>query len=313
MEINNSSLSTKSQRRTREIAKLTEEVSNLKKQIHELQELVEYHIQLNKNLNEEIENLERENSKIYKESESLIALEIEKYQKLEKRFREFQNLSKTRETNLREERIRFKKEIEAFQQSRSDVQYFKHYSSLVFRLKELYECPISCSNLTSPIILPSGITIQDSFFDELVKHNTVDPYNKNLRIRQRIVNRFAERVKEVIEGIEKEVIKDGDKIQNISELQKQSTADSSFQAELFTRSDEDIETIKQLEHKISYLNDKIHEITLKLKHTQEELKQSDELRKNFEDSIKHLLITHIKPNSSSECRSEDQESEVEEY
>ena len=47
--------------------------------------------------------------------------------------------------------------------TRNDVHYFEFYDGLVSNLKELFECPLSMADLTSPMILPSGNTIQENY------------------------------------------------------------------------------------------------------------------------------------------------------
>ena len=174
----------------------------------------------------------------------------------------------------------------------------------------MYECPLSLSQLTAPVILPSGITIQDSFFDELVKNNNIDPYNKNLRIRQRIVNRFAKNVMEIINEIEKEVVDEGLKIEQayISQIQNNNIADASFQAELFSRSEDDIALIEKLKIEISDLKLSNKELKQKVKIAKIELHQSEKLRNELNRSIKCLFEGESDELSSNHESSEDEES-----
>ena len=114
--------------------------------------------------------------------------------------------------------------------------------------------PLSCAKLTSPIILPSGNTIQEEFFDKFLVHNNVDPYNKNLRIKQKIKNRFVANVMEIVEEIEKSV--ENEEYRASCELNGNgihSTKDVSMQADLFKRLPEDILEIQQLNDSISKL------------------------------------------------------------
>ena len=79
---------------------------------------------------------------------------------------------------------------------------------------------MSLDQLDNPTILPSGFTINESYFDKLI--NRRDPYNKNLTVKCKIVNRFAKEVKEIIEGFKKLVAEDEQKIQNeINEKESQ--------------------------------------------------------------------------------------------
>ena len=88
---------------------------------------------------------------------------------------------------------------------RNDVHYFEFYDTLVSNLEELFECPLSMADLTSPMILPSGRTIQEDNLDELIRRNSLDPFNKNLRVQHKIVNRFVFDVKDVIDNSQKKV------------------------------------------------------------------------------------------------------------
>ena len=54
------------------------------------------------------------------------------------------------------------------------------------------------------MILPSGITISESSFDHLESDR--DPYNKNIKIKQKIYNRFAKEVVEITNKSEKALV-----------------------------------------------------------------------------------------------------------
>ena len=82
--------------------------------------------------------------------------------------------------------------------TRDDVHYFEFYDSLISDLKELFYWPLAMVDLTKPHILPSGNTINEDTLDELIRRGSFDPYNKNFIVQQRIVNRFASHVQEII-------------------------------------------------------------------------------------------------------------------
>ena len=86
----------------------------------------------------------------------------------------------------------------------NDKGYNKKYFDLIFQLKQMFVCPISLDCLSNPVILPSGITINEEFFDKLI--NKKDPYNNNLIVNCKIHNRFAAEVKEIVEASEKQLI-----------------------------------------------------------------------------------------------------------
>ena len=56
-----------------------------------------------------------------------------------------------------------KERVIQIRNTRNDVHYFEFYDALISNLKELLECPLSSDVLTSPMILPSGNTIQENF------------------------------------------------------------------------------------------------------------------------------------------------------
>ena len=60
----------------------------------------------------------------------------------------------------------------------SDKKYQKLYISIVTKLKNLLECPITLEVITDPLVLPSGITIDESAMQELVKGNRKHPFSK---------------------------------------------------------------------------------------------------------------------------------------
>ena len=86
-----------------------------------------------------------------------------------------------------------------------DIRYKDNYFKLIFQLKDFLECPLSFDYLKNPIILPSGLTIDESYFDRLI--DSKDPYNKQLIVKQKIHNRFAIQVKEIVETSEEQMLK----------------------------------------------------------------------------------------------------------
>ena len=86
-----------------------------------------------------------------------------------------------------------------------DIRYKDNYFELIFQLKNLFECPLSFDRLKNPIILPSGFTIDESYFDRLI--DCKDPYNKEFIVKYKICNRFARQVKEIVEASEEQMLK----------------------------------------------------------------------------------------------------------
>ena len=127
--------------------------------------------------------------------------------------------------------------------TRRDVHYFEFYDTLVSDIMALFEWPLSMTDLTKPCILPSGNTIQEDYFDELIKRKSLDPFNKNLRVQQKIVNRFATEVRDAINKSEIAVGKEVEKRRAAerAKLQAQQNSKSvEIQADLLIRSEDDI-------------------------------------------------------------------------
>ena len=82
--------------------------------------------------------------------------------------------------------------------ARNDVHYFEFYYSLISDLKGQLYWPLTMVEMTKPHILPSGNTINEDTLDELIRRRCFDPFNKNFRVQQKIVNRFASDVQEII-------------------------------------------------------------------------------------------------------------------
>ena len=140
--------------------------------------------------------------------------------------------------------------------TRNDVHYFEFYDSLLFDIKNLFDCPLSMVDLTKPCILPSGNTIQEDYLDELIKRKSLDPFNKNLRVQQKIVNRFATEVRDAINKSEIAVGKEVEKRRAAerAKLQAQQNSKSvEIQADLLIRSEDDITQI-YLTSLIKYIN-----------------------------------------------------------
>ena len=113
--------------------------------------------------------------------------------------------------NMQNYKIKIKKlkdKVVEIRNTRNDVHYFEFYDSLISDLKEQFDWPLTLVEMTKPHILPSGITINEDTLDELIRRGSFDPFNKNFRVQQKIVNRFASCVQEIIKlnrGIEHDI------------------------------------------------------------------------------------------------------------
>ena len=110
----------------------------------------------------------------------------------------------------------------------------------------MFECPLSLDRLKNPIILPSGFTIEEEYFDRLV--DSKDPYNKEFIVKHKTQNRFARQVKEIVEVSEDQMLKQQQSYQEIKaqlEIDRENCCKSA-QTDFVIRAEEDIITIKQL-------------------------------------------------------------------
>ena len=78
----------------------------------------------------------------------------------------------------------------------------KHHNLFLEKVKEILVCPLSGEQLKIPVLLPSGVTIDQSFYDKLVDGNWRDPFNPSLCISERRVNRLALNLIEVVEKLQ---------------------------------------------------------------------------------------------------------------
>ena len=103
--------------------------------------------------------------------------------------------------NVQNSKIKIKQledKIVEIRNTRDDVHYFEFYDSLISDLKEQFDWPLTLVEMTKPHILPSGITINEDTLDELIRRGSFDPFNKNFRVQQKIVNRFVSDVQEIV-------------------------------------------------------------------------------------------------------------------
>ena len=208
-----------------------------------------------------------------------------------------QSLAKSEKLNLKIDEIR---------SARSDVHYFEFYDKLVEGLKDLIECPLSLVDITSPIILPSGNTVQENKFNELVARNCLDPFDETLAVRHKIVNRFMIKVKEEIKKSQNNVIKESEKRRAAEEAKiraQQNSKSVEIQVDIKTRSDDDIKEINNLQNmytKCSKEKRNLDKQILNLNQEKEQLNQEKEqlsqtvndLRQDYRD------IKYLTPNSS---------------
>ena len=75
------------------------------------------------------------------------------------------------------------------------------YQLLLNEISGLLKCPISLQLLKNPVILPSGHTVGESYFDKLLTSYACDPFSREPLYYNKTVNRFAQSLIDIIEKI----------------------------------------------------------------------------------------------------------------
>ena len=73
---------------------------------------------------------------------------------------------------------------------------------IIEELNTLCICPKSNQKLNSPMIFPSGITVSQSVVEKYIAKKKKDPYDSNLKVKDKISNDFAACVMKIIEKYE---------------------------------------------------------------------------------------------------------------
>ena len=83
--------------------------------------------------------------------------------------------------------------------SREDNRYEKLFRELLDDIISLGEDPISYLSIEKPVILPSGNTIDEITYKNLVKHHEKDPFSKEYNPIKPIANCFARKLFDIQE------------------------------------------------------------------------------------------------------------------
>ena len=104
---------------------------------------------------------------------------------------------------------------------------------------------MSLDRLKNPIILPSGYTINEDFFDKLV--DSKDPFNKDFVVKHKIHNRFVNEVKEIVKDSEDKLLKQYQSYQEFKTqldiIRQERSKDTQTD---FVVSEDDVTTIERL-------------------------------------------------------------------
>ena len=270
-----------------------------------------------KNLNKKIEELKKSNkelttslnnqnaiSDLYLEDCKRLQQEIQQHTDEIKRLKNLQNNDQIDVNKVNEREI-------IFVRQNDEMNLNTYYHDLISQLKILYECPLSLDRLKNPIILPSGFTINEDYFDKLI--DSKDPYNKEFIVKHKVHNRFANEVKEIVEASEKQML---EKKQNYEDFKHQLDTDrqersKDTQTDFVVRADDDVAAIERFSSLVEEYKADGHrnqQIIEKLEEELECAKQEnakalemleEEQRKNEAKEISDNLI--IKENKSLMC------------
>ena len=155
------------------------------------------------------------------------------------------------------------------------------------------------AELTTPTILPSGNTIQENYFDDLIRRRSLDPFNKNLRVQLKIVNRFVLNVKEVLDNSQQKVAIEVDKRREAEQAKiraQQNSKSVEIQADILIRSEDDIALIDSLKKKKSRLRTKKKNLDLQVEKLNQENKQLNQKIYCIQQDYNYLK--DLTPNSS---------------
>ena len=221
-------------------------------------------------------------SNLYLEDCKALQNEVQHYIKEAKALNDLKDKDQANEANS--------KDIVIINQN-DDISYKSNYEDLMSQLKDLFECPLSLDCIKTPIILLSGFTIEEEYFDRLV--DSKDPYNKEFIVKHKIHNRFARQVKEIVEASEDQMLKQQQSYQEIKaqlEIDRQECSKDT-QTDFDFRFEDDIAFIKQFSNFVEDYNSDGHRNQQIIEKLQEELIYIDKVR---ERALKLLKVEQTK-------------------
>mmetsp|Transcript_31542 Transcript_31542/g.36018 ORF Transcript_31542/g.36018 Transcript_31542/m.36018 type:complete len:158 (+) Transcript_31542:261-734(+) len=83
---------------------------------------------------------------------------------------------------------RVQQELEEALQKVREVDKVQVEGRFADEVRDLVECPLSLEVMRSPVVLPSGITIEEAEFDRLKEKGMNDPYDNKLKVKDKISN-----------------------------------------------------------------------------------------------------------------------------
>lgn len=98
--------------------------------------------------------------------------------------KDYEEIFKRHETKVQELKNEYMNRLKP-NMNASNYDYKKLFLYLTEKIESLYDCPLSCEKLVNPTVLPSGVTVNEKFFNKLLKSNSMDPFDKKLGINNR--------------------------------------------------------------------------------------------------------------------------------
>ena len=106
------------------------------------------------------------------------------------------NEIKTKHFNLEAENSKISKSYRV--KSNQSRTYEENLTALVQKIDKELECPLLLIPMDIPTITPSGYTVDGFVMDELISSQGVDPFDWKSLCKEKIVNKFAVKIKNII-------------------------------------------------------------------------------------------------------------------
>ena len=148
--------------------------------------------------------------------------------------------------------IELTNQLDLMKLENKDVDFYETYKQLISDVNKILLCPLSMSELTNPVILPSGHTIQEGYFDELKRRRYKDPYDNSKILKDKVHNRFASEVIKIVKSSQ-ELVNCKINSEDINELQRVQFADAEVQTDIQLNKIDDENKIKSLVFIISLI------------------------------------------------------------
>lgn len=106
------------------------------------------------------------------------------------------------ERDIEIERLKLEKAASFFTGPYTELQNF--VNSILQKLENEIQCPLSTGNLKVPVILPSGVTVNESVMSRLIRDKERDPYDSKNICSKFIHNKIASKIIDLIKQLKKD-------------------------------------------------------------------------------------------------------------